>query len=224
MSRTVQHFDTLGPAFSALRDAAHRKSFSMNEMILKEGEPSDAVYVIESGCVGISLGARDGARELEPMEPGTYFGDYGVIDGRPRSASAIALEDTILRVIEGDVFRRCANQHPQKLLEHIIMRNRELTEDSRILATGDAYLLLVSALRHLPRRPDDQAVSDRLPTRRTLGRRIGASREWVGRILLQLRRNGYIQIDGSTVVFLRELPNTRRALNLSRPKRTTGQA
>ncbi len=70
--------------------------------IFREGEPGDRAYVIERGRVEIST-ARGGAKiVLKIQGPGELFGEMALIDERPRSATAIALEETELTVVGRD--------------------------------------------------------------------------------------------------------------------------
>ena len=82
------------------------KTFKMGEVIFKQGELSDCMYDILWGEVGIY--AADGTPEeqlLTTLEPERFFGEMGMIEGRLRSATAVALEkDTRVKVITPETF------------------------------------------------------------------------------------------------------------------------
>lgn len=78
-----------------------RLTFSAGEVIFKQGYPSDVAYKIISGKVEIyNELAGGGEQHIATLEPGEMFGEYGVLDDAPRSASARAAEDTELEVKE----------------------------------------------------------------------------------------------------------------------------
>ncbi len=75
-------------------------SYKAGDIIFRQAYPSDVAYVIESGKVEIFKEVEGGGEEhVIFLGPGEMFGEYGVLDDAPRSASARAVEDTHLRTI-----------------------------------------------------------------------------------------------------------------------------
>lgn len=75
--------------------------FSAGEVIFKELYPSDHAYIIKRGKVEIYRTHPDGTEEsLAMLSRGEMFGEYGVLDDKPRSASARAIEDTELQIMD----------------------------------------------------------------------------------------------------------------------------
>jgi CRP-like cAMP-binding protein len=73
--------------------------------IVREGEEADALYVIVSGRVDVkSRGEGKTEQHIRVMEQGTYFGEIGVLERIPRTATVTALEDVELYRIEGTAF------------------------------------------------------------------------------------------------------------------------
>ncbi|MBA7527014.1 hypothetical protein ES705_19187 [subsurface metagenome] len=82
-----------------------------DEVIFKEGETGDAFFLIVSGSIRIStIVPGVGEEALTILREGEYFGEMALIDDAPRSASAIANDDTILLLIEKDNFRKLLAQ------------------------------------------------------------------------------------------------------------------
>ena len=74
--------------------------YAAGEIIFREGYPSDHAYVIEAGKVEIYRMNDDGSEvHIAFLEAGQMFGEYGVLDDAPRSASARAVGDTSLRIM-----------------------------------------------------------------------------------------------------------------------------
>ena len=85
---------------------ASAKSYKKNEIIFNEGDKGDAFYVVLKGSVRISTVVPGvGEEALAILKKGNYFGEMALIDNAPRSASAIANEDTILLAITDANFR-----------------------------------------------------------------------------------------------------------------------
>ena len=73
------------------------------EAIFRAGDPSSAVYVIEDGEVVITV---NGGTEVARLHPGELFGESGVLEARPRAATATATAATTLLVTEAETFFR----------------------------------------------------------------------------------------------------------------------
>ena len=110
------------------------KTFKKGEIIFKQSDLSDCMYDILWGQVGIY--ADYGTPEeklLTTLETERFFGEMGMIEGRLRSATAVALEkDTRVKVITPETFDTYFKENPAKVL--LIMQNmshriRELTRD-----------------------------------------------------------------------------------------------
>jgi putative ABC transport system ATP-binding protein len=72
-------------------------SLSSGDTLFRQGDPSDLVYVLESGAVDVYRDLADGGIEvLTRVQPGQYFGELGPMLNLPRSASVYATEDSVL--------------------------------------------------------------------------------------------------------------------------------
>ena len=70
------------------------------ELLFREHEPGQSAYLIESGMIRIFVGQGDGELTLADLGPGDLVGEMAMIDDAPRTATAVALEDTVLLVID----------------------------------------------------------------------------------------------------------------------------
>jgi EAL domain-containing protein (putative c-di-GMP-specific phosphodiesterase class I) len=118
---------------------ADQKDFSAGDVIFHEGDVGDCAYIVESGRIEIAV-SRDGAeRCLAEIGAGGLFGEMAIIDGRPRTATARALEPTRLFVVtDGQLRRRMDNTDPvvRVCLEIVLGRFRETL--SRLTAADAA--------------------------------------------------------------------------------------
>jgi CRP-like cAMP-binding protein len=65
------------------------RTYPRGEVIFREGEPGDEMYAVQQGWVDLTVGGT----VVETVAPGGIFGEMSLIDGAPRSATAIAGED-----------------------------------------------------------------------------------------------------------------------------------
>ncbi len=70
------------------------------DVLFHEGEPGRAAYLIESGCIRIEVGEGEGLLALADLTAGDLVGEMAMIDDAPRTATATALQDTTLLVID----------------------------------------------------------------------------------------------------------------------------
>lgn len=104
-----------------------------NEVIFKEGDKSECMYDIRMGTIGIY--ANYGTKEeklLAELTKDQFFGEMGIIEGYPRSATAVAMGDmTELTVIAKQDFEEYCRQNPEKaiqVMKNMSARIRELTQ------------------------------------------------------------------------------------------------
>jgi type IV pilus assembly protein PilB len=96
--------------------AAHltRHTYAANTTIVRQADPGDALYILESGAVGVvrrdpSLGIAQLVATLEPPEA---FGEMALVTGEPRSATCTALEETVAHRLTREVFQAVVQQVP----------------------------------------------------------------------------------------------------------------
>ena len=88
-----------------------RKTFRMGEEFIREGEPGSEAYMIISGQVEIRFGmAGKAPRTIEVLGPGEVVGELALIDSGARTASAVAMEDTVVSVLSRRDFEKRAAQ------------------------------------------------------------------------------------------------------------------
>ena len=87
------------------------------ENIIEEGNLGDCAYIIEDGSVEVSKLSPHGDKHiLGILEKSEIFGEMGLIDGLPRSATVTALEDCIMSVCSQETFNNLADHNPEALI------------------------------------------------------------------------------------------------------------
>ena len=93
------------------------KYFKKGEEIIKEGMLSDCAYIIDSGKVEVSKLLQNGEKKIiSLLNENDIFGEMGLIDGFPRSATVVALEDCTISIMTQAAFNSLAEHNPQALM------------------------------------------------------------------------------------------------------------
>ena len=111
-----------------------QKQYRREDLIFRQGDPSDCMYGIKTGKVGIFLDYGEATQtKLTELADGQYFGEMGFLDKAPRSATAVVLsDDTALIHIDEDSFSRFLAEDPGKMLlmlQQMSMRLRRISRD-----------------------------------------------------------------------------------------------
>lgn len=117
--RSVPLFASLDDAAAIeLRNLLSDKMVPRNTRLFRQGDTGDAMYLIESGRVRISI--RDDDKQeltLAELAQGDFFGEMSIIDGRQRSADAQVIEDARLAILSRDAFLSFVRTNPDVALE-----------------------------------------------------------------------------------------------------------
>lgn len=203
---------TLELLTGALRSRRYRR----DEVIFHVDDPGDSLYVVAGGSVKIILSADDGTEPaiLTTIGRGGFFGELALLDGAPRSATAVAMDGVEALVLRRDAFNRLVDSEPglrRALLATLAAEIRRLTAQVEDLHFLDLPGRLA---RHLLREIDtdgDQGAAGevRLPwpfTQAELAGMIGGSRQSVNRLLADFVIQGLLRFEGEDLV----IPDPRR--------------
>jgi len=93
-------------AGTATASAARRDELSVpaGSVIFRQGDAGDSMFIIERGRVRIALAVDGQENEVAVLEAGDFFGELSLLSDAPRTATAVALQDTALLVVGRDVF------------------------------------------------------------------------------------------------------------------------
>ena len=189
------------------------RTYPKGATIVNEGDEGNSMFLIQTGSVKAYL-SDDKGREviLSAKGPGEYFGELALFDEAPRSASVAALEPCRVMMVSKAILRETLKERPEiavALLKGLATRIRTLTENVRALALLDVFGRLVTTLYSLAKTADDgKHVIEQKLTQQDLANRIGASREMVSRILQDLVRGGYIEIEHKRITIRKKIPSS----------------
>jgi CRP/FNR family cyclic AMP-dependent transcriptional regulator len=202
--------DALGRVAATLRT----RRFRRGEVVFHSGDPGDALFLIMSGEIKISLPSETGDEAiLASLRAGDVFGELALLDGAPRSATATALVATETVVLPRIAFRELIATEPavrDALLASLAGELRRLTmhvEELHFLdMTGRVAARLVRLSGEVGRPGADGIIH--LPSSLTQGElaaMVGSTRQTVNKLLGQFADDGLIRLDRSGMVIL-DLP------------------
>jgi CRP/FNR family cyclic AMP-dependent transcriptional regulator len=181
-----------------------RKSAPRSTTIMASGDAIDSLYMILSGRLKVMMSDSDGKEViLSILGPGEFFGEMGLIDDEPRSASVVTIEPCELLMIAKRDFKKCMAENfemTQAVMRGLVRRLREADRKIGSLALLDVYGRVARLLLDMSEDVNGQKiVTKRLP-KQDIAKMIGASREMVSRVMKDLQMGGYIEMRGSSIV------------------------
>lgn len=191
-----------------------RLTFKQRQSIVKQGDPSDSIYLILEGSVSVIIDGDDDDAHQEMvvsyLNPGDFFGEMGLFGEEVRTANLIARVPVEVARISYDRFHQVRSSYPEilyVLATQIGHRLRTTTRKLTDLAFVDVAGRIAQTLNDLTTEPDAMTHPEGMQiriTRQELGKIVGCSREMAGRVLKALRQDGLIEVKGKTIVVLRE--------------------
>ena len=88
------------PVLERLAGETREIAVSSGTVLIREGDPADALYVLKTGSVEV----LSGARRLAALPAGSWFGELGLLEGIPRTATVVTTAKSTLLRIEGEAF------------------------------------------------------------------------------------------------------------------------
>src|SRR5579862_2936268 len=188
----------------ALATMVTRRSVSRGSTIMHAGDPTDSLYIVVSGRLKVMMGEADGKEViLGLIGPGEFFGEMGLVDDSPRSATVVAIEPCELLAVTKRVFKKCLVENVEvalAVLRVVVQRLREADRKIGSLAMLDVYGRVARLLLDMSENVNGQKVVTKRLTKQDIARMVGASREMVSKVMKDLETSGYFEVRGSTIV------------------------
>ena len=213
-------FSALDPeAAAALRAATTVVRLVKGQVLFSEGERGDRLYVVEEGKVKLGTTSSDGRETLlAVVGPGEMIGELSLFDPGPRTATATALTEVLLRGLGHDALRPWLAGRPEvaePLLKALARRLRRTNEQMSDLVFSDVPGRVAKALIDLgerfgmPSASGLQVTHDM--TQEELAQLVGASRETVNKALADFAHRGWIKLESRSVTIYDPERLARRA-------------
>src|SRR5260221_3876317 len=184
-----------------------RKSFPRSSVIIATGDITESLYVVISGRLKVMMSDDEGREVILAMlGPNEFFGEMGLIDDHPRSASVVAVEPCEVLMLSKRDFKKCLAENfemAMTVMRGLVKRLREADQKIGSLALMDVYGRVARLLLEMAETVDGQKVVTRKLAKQDISKMIGASREMVSRVMKDLQSGGYIEVRPGSI-FLHE--------------------
>ena len=196
--------------FRALEPAFQLKTYPKNHVIFLEEETGNYMYVVVAGKVKVTKSNAAGKETLLAIhQPGDFFGEMALLDGKTAPATVAAMEDCkIISISKADFHRHLMRN--EKIVAQIIQvlcgRLRQVWSQIQTLSYDDADSRIRAGILQISRRhgiADARGILINLKiTHQELAEMVGTSRETVTRTLSDLQRDGIIQIADRRIIIV----------------------
>jgi CRP/FNR family transcriptional regulator, cyclic AMP receptor protein len=197
---------------SAVKDLARQgaiRQYRRGTYLFYQGDQSDQVFFLWQGRIEVSSISLTGHRQLlTTLDRPQFFGELGVLGEQRRTATALALEESTVWVIDGERFLAFLAKHfeaTKALLSSLaqqIQAHESFVEDLLFLDLKGrvAKRLLQLVAPSLDELPPSGTALPSVVTHADLASLCGGSRENVTRILSEFQRRGLVNRDGRRYV------------------------
>ncbi len=186
------------------------KRYAPQEQIIDRESDSRDVYFVVQGCVRIVIYSASGRElTLDDLLTGAFFGELAAIDGLPRSASVMAVQDTVIASLPADQFLRLLHDYPEmatRVMRRLAAIVRTATERiidlSTLGANNRVHAELLRQARAAEMDEDGAAVIKPIPVHGDVASRVSTTRETVARVMNDLARSGIVRRDRDALLVL----------------------
>ncbi|AEG45399.1 Crp/Fnr family transcriptional regulator [Isoptericola variabilis] len=194
----------------ALFESMTPVELTRGDVLFREGEPGDRLYVIAQGKIKLGRRSSDGRENLlSILGPGEMFGELSLFDPGPRTATASSVSDALVYELRHQALVQWIASHPNvatTLLGALARRLRRTNETLADLVFSDVPGRVAKALLDLSARfgePNDDGIRVAHDlTQEELAQLVGASRETVNKALADFATRGWVRREGRAVVLL----------------------
>jgi CRP/FNR family cyclic AMP-dependent transcriptional regulator len=212
---TISTLDVLRkvPLFATMREGdilafaelVRERSFPKGSVIVFEDDPGDALYLVARGQVKVVLIGEDGREViLSVLGEGNFFGEMSLIDEKPRSATVIAMVDSVVLVLRREDFQARLRTSPEiaiALLRELSRRLRRADEKIGSLVLLDVNGRLADLILRLAEEEGGDRITKKL-THNVLAQMIGSSRETVSRTMRDFVERDLVQVSRKEITIL----------------------
>jgi CRP-like cAMP-binding protein len=120
-----------------LRGVLEREMLNATEVLFREGDPGDRLYLLASGKISIAIRGAGGGRGVMTYAPGAMLGEASLLDGAPRPATATAAADSVVYSLTRAALDALAAAHPALASKLLLTLGRHLS--GRLRQASDIY-------------------------------------------------------------------------------------
>jgi CRP-like cAMP-binding protein len=193
-----------------LESLGRLRSYPAGRPLFQEGDHGGTVFVVRGGRIKISTHTPAGREVVIALKGrGSFVGELSALDGRPRSATAVAIEPVQVLALSSESFNSFLEDHPRFAVHLLRLLAAQVRAASRLVTereAGDVVSRVVNRLRVLGEDVREHTGSMSpvvLPlSQEDLAAWVGASREATSRALGHLRNEGLVTTGRQRITLL----------------------
>ncbi|MDL2228662.1 Crp/Fnr family transcriptional regulator [Treponema sp. OttesenSCG-928-L16] len=183
------------------------KTFEKGEIIFREGDLGDRMYILQHGMIDLKKKVEKGEVVLKTIsKPSEFFGEMALIDGRPRSASAVAAAPSKVIAIDGISFEKMILENGKfalkviKVLSERIRRSNKQVEELVETTPRERVMFGMAAFasREGERMPNGTYKASLRSMRTWINGRLGIIYEDIDQCITRLLQNRIIAYAASS--------------------------
>lgn len=200
------------------------RSYRRRAHVILKGSVGEEMFFVLHGKLQV-VDTSDSGREVgvNMLETGDIFGELSLIDGEPRSASVVAVSETLLAFLPRGAALNLFFHNPlvaERMLQRMARRLRDVSKYQTLVAIPNAFARIYALLQQLAEQEQAGAVAiENMPTHQQLAIMANASRETVTRAIRSLIRANVLAKDHRRLLIL-DPEALRRAADKDGPKKT----
>jgi CRP-like cAMP-binding protein len=195
----------------------HRRSLQKGEILFHKGDQGSAFFIIIKGLIKIGVSNKIGDEvTLAHLRNGDFFGEMALLDEQPRSASATALEESLLYVLDRNDFFPFLVQNEnavRSILCALSMRLRRtddlFTEISFLTVPARLAKRLLELAEPLQTSKEESAEYRVRISQRELASMLGVTRESINKELKILKDKGLVETSRNNII-IRDIDRLKR--------------
>lgn len=176
------------------------------QIIDQESDTRDVFFVVEGSARIVNYAASGREVSFEDIGEGGYFGELAAIDGGPRSASVVALTETMVCAVPARLFMRLVTENPAVArqlmirLSHMIRQATGRIFDLSVLGAHNRVQAELLRLARPNEKDDGSSFVRPIPVHGDIAARVSTTRETVSRVFGDLTRQGLLHRERDSLV------------------------
>jgi CRP-like cAMP-binding protein len=193
---------------AALEQQAMFRRYMAGEQIIDRQSDSRDMFCVVRGTVRVVVYSASGREvSFDDIDAGGYFGELAALDSRPRSASVVALTNTVVAAISPAVLELVLLDHPRIALAlmrrlTLVIRNAtdRIVDLSTLGANNRVYAELLRLAKPNPKDAGKTNAIRPVPIHGDIAARVSTTRETVARVLSDLAKKQLVMKEGASLI------------------------
>jgi small-conductance mechanosensitive channel len=123
--------------------------YGPGEVVLRQGDPGDSLYVVRAGRVAVQVGADGARKEVATLTAGQFFGEMSLMTGESRSATVVAKTDCECYIVDKESFQEVLDERPELagVISEILSRRQIALDGATVDAVTNQAVMQKNQLR-----------------------------------------------------------------------------